>query len=137
MVIATAEPAAGRTVVLQLTEWGSGPIGPAEARVGHVSLGRRLMRGAIPVAIAMVLALLILPIPLMHLAGIPLLALGVYFSVRNARAREVFLGASGTCPSCHSQTKLFVGFGKPPFKLPVKTSCSSCGRNLMLKQGSE
>lgn len=137
MVTASAEPAAGRTVVLQLTEWGSGPIGPAEAHVGHVTLGRRLIRGGIPMAVAAVLTLLILPVPLMHLAGIPLLVLGIYFGVRNARAREVFLDASGTCPSCHSQTKLFIGFGKPPFKLPVKTSCGSCGRNLMLKQGGE
>ena len=119
---------------LELREWGSGPVGPAKARVDVLGLRRRLVRGLIPVLLALVGALVLLPVPLMHLAGIPLLALGLYFGFRNARAREVFRSASGTCPSCNSQTDLFVGFGKPPFKLPVKTSCGSCGRNLMLEE---
>ena len=121
-----------RTVALALREWGSGPVGAAEARVDLLGLRRRLLRGSYPVILAMIGALLLLPVPLMHLAGIPLLALGLYFGFRNVRAREVFRSASGTCPSCNTQTDLFVGFGRPPFKLPVKTSCTSCGRNLTL-----
>ena len=111
-------------------------MGVAEARVDLLGLRRRLLRGLSPVILAMIGAVLLLPVPLMHLAGIPLLALGFYFGFRNARAREVFRSASGTCPRCDRQTDLFVGFGRPPFKLPVKTSCSFCGRNLTLERVS-
>jgi hypothetical protein len=128
-----AEQDAVRTVALELREWGSGPVGAAEARVAVLGLRSRLLRATVPIALAMLGALALLPIPLMHLAGIPLLALGLYFGFRNARAREVFRSASGTCPSCNTPTDLFVGFGRPPFKLPVKTSCGSCGRNLLLE----
>jgi hypothetical protein len=131
-----ADPGTFRTVALELREWGSGPVGAAEARVDLLGLGRRLLRGLMPVLLAMIGALLLLPVPLMHLAGIPLLALGLYFGFRNARARQVFRSASGTCPSCDNTTDLFVGFGRPPFTLPVKTSCTSCGRNLMLERVS-
>ncbi|NNG17088.1 MAG: hypothetical protein HKM89_11470 [Gemmatimonadales bacterium] len=99
-------------------------------------LRRRVLRGVTPVLLALIGALVLLPVPLMHLAGIPLLGLGLYFGFRNARACEVFRSASGTCPSCNSHTDLFVGFGRPPFELPVKTSCASCGRNLMLERVS-
>lgn len=122
-----------RTVALELREWGSGPVGTAEACVAQLGLRRRLVRGLLPIFAAVIGVLLLLPIPLMHLAGIPLLAMGLYLGFRNARAREVFRSASGTCPSCNKKTDLFVGFGKPPFKLPVKTSCGACGRNLVLE----
>ena len=131
-----AEQDAVRTVALELREWGSGPVGAAEARIDLLGLGRRLFRGLIPVLLALIAALLLLPVPLMHLAGIPLLAIGLYFGYRNARSREVFRSASGTCPSCNEQTDLFVGFGRPPFKLPIKTSCASCWRNLTLERVS-
>ncbi len=127
-----SEPGTGRTVQLQLKEWSDGPVGPAEAQVGHLSLGRRLRRAGIPVLLGVMGALILLPVPLMHLAGIPLLGVGGYLGVRNLRAHDVFLGASGRCPSCQSQTGLFIGFGNPPFKLPVTTSCSACGRSLTL-----
>lgn len=132
-----SEPGPTRTVHLQLKEWSDGPVGPAEAQVGHLSLGRRLRRGAIPVLLAVLGALILLPVPLMHLAGIPLLGLGGYLGVRNLRAHLVFFHASGTCPSCGGQTTLFVGFGRPPFKLPVATSCSACGRSLTLERVPE
>jgi hypothetical protein len=131
-----ADPDTFRTVALELREWGSGPVGTAKARVDLLGLRRRLFCGLGPVFLAMIGALVLLPVPLMHLAGIPLLAIGLYFGFRNARAREVFRSASGTCPSCNNTTDLFVGFGRPPFKLPVKTSCSSCGRNLTLERVS-
>ncbi len=135
---AGVEAGAGATrVPLELREWQSGPRGDAEATVAQLTPGRRLLRASVPLGLAALLALALLPVPLMHLAGIPILGVGLYWMARNARAREVFLSASGTCPGCRSATNLFVGFGRAPYRLPVKTSCESCGRGLILRRRSD
>jgi hypothetical protein len=77
---------------------------------------------------------LFLPIPLMHLAGIPIVLAGVFFAARSLRGSTVLRAAHGTCPACGEETSLFVGFGGTPYKLPIRTSCEHCARELILEE---
>ncbi len=107
---------------------------PATGMVRSPGLGARLGKAALTLLGSLVLAALFLPIPLMHLAGIPIVMAGVFFAVRRLRGSTVLRAAHGTCPACGEETSLFVGFGGAPYRLPLTTSCEHCARELILEE---
>lgn len=107
---------------------------PATGLVRSPGFGARVGKATLTLLGSLILAALFLPIPLMHLAGIPIVLSGVFFAARSLRGSTVLRAAHGTCPACGEETSLFVGFGGTPYKLPIKTSCEHCARELMLEE---
>lgn len=96
-----------------------------------MSLRGRLARGGAAVAAGLALALIALPIPLVHLVLVPGAALlGFALGAFRMGQREIFSLAEGTCPFCGTRQRL--GLAGRVFRLPRTVYCSNCQRELDL-----
>ena len=109
----------------------------AQPAVAHIELNTltlsdRLKRAATIFGLGVVLALIAIPIPLVHFILVPgaLLAGATLAIVRLAQA-EVFRTATGRCPFCGKEQRFSVA-GR--FRLPKTLYCSSCQRQLILEE---
>ena len=120
-----------RTLEVPLKGFGAAPT---EARivVESLDLKGRLKRGGGMAVAGMALALIALPIPLVHLVLVPgALVLGLGLGAIRAGQREIFSLAEGTCPFCGTAQRL--GLAGRVFRLPRKVHCSNCQRELDLE----
>ena len=120
-----------RTLEVPLKGFGAAPT---EARivVESLDLKGRLKRGGGMAVAGMALALIALPIPLVHLVLVPgALLLGLGLGAIRAGQREIFSLAEGTCPFCGTAQRL--GLAGRVFRLPRKVHCSNCQRELDLE----
>lgn len=107
------------------------PATEAQVVVETLTFRTRLTRAAAAVAGGLALALIALPIPLVHLVLVPGAALlGIVFGVFRMGQREIFSLAEGTCPFCGTRQRL--GLAGRVFRLPRRVYCSNCGRELDL-----
>ena len=107
---------------------------PTQANITVCTLtgGERLRRGAMGPAVGLGIAVLVLPIPIVHLAVPPFALLGgIIVGVRRALQREVFDKARGACPFCGADQTL--GLNGAVFRLPRDLKCRSCLRLLTLE----
>ncbi|HEY7681621.1 MAG TPA: hypothetical protein VH879_03165 [Gemmatimonadales bacterium] len=107
---------------------------PTEAEIAVRTLTgmERLRRGAIVPAMGLGLAVLVLPIPIVHLAVPPVALLGgIVLGVRRALQREIFERARGACPFCGNEQTL--GLNGAVYRLPRDFKCRACGRLLTLE----
>lgn len=121
-----------RPVQVTLTATGADPSsGPGRLTV--FSPGRRMVRAAVVLFLFVGLAAMLIPIPVIHLVGIPLmLVIGLVTAVRTvgreARLDRMHLG----CPKCGARNDLGGGLGLPNATGPFARSCSSCRRGLTM-----
>jgi len=111
---------------------GGAPPAAGELQVEHPSRRRRIREAALMVLGGAALAVVLLPVPIIHLVGIGLFLTILVLAVRRIRAPAVIRSARGTCPKCGAEGSLFVGFGRRRFQLPVTTSCGACAYPLTL-----
>lgn len=112
--------------------------GANEATTGHgelvvLSTAARLGRAGVVMVVALVLAVLLVPIPIVHLVGIPLvLLIGTGVAMRQflsvARLARVRLH----CPKCGEPNHLGGGMGFRTAAGPIAVQCVSCRRPLEL-----
>lgn len=121
-----------RPLTLRLT--GTTRTSEATALFRSLPARRRVVLAGMTLGAALLLALLFLPVPLLHLAGIPIVSIGIVLAFRRLRSVTVLRSARGTCPRCGNATNLFVGFGGTPARFPVTTSCEVCSSNLALEE---
>ena len=106
---------------------------PSRARivVERLNIRQRLIRSVTMVGAGVALALIALPIPLVHLVLVPgALLLGVTFGAIRLGQREVIRSAEGSCPCCGTAQRL--GLAGRVFRLPREVFCESCRRALDL-----
>lgn len=110
--------------------------GPDEQTTGRgtldvLSIGARLVRaGAVLLGAALVSALLI-PIPIIHLVGIPLaLLIGLGVAVRQFQGVARLERLTLACPKCEAPNQLGGGLGYRTATGPVQVQCESCRRVL-------
>jgi hypothetical protein len=106
---------------------------PTEAHlvVDRLSLHGRLARGATVLAAGLAVAVIALPIPLVHLVLVPAaLLLSIPMGILRLRQREIFRSAEGTCPFCGTAQRF--GLAGRVFRLPREVFCRNCGRPLDL-----
>lgn len=118
-----------RTIDVPLKGFGAAPN---SARLDIATLnGRdRLKRAATVLAIFLAIAVIAIPIPLVHFGLVPgALLLGLVFFWVRLGQREVFQGAEGTCPFCGTEQE-FPLMGR--LRLPKEVHCASCHRSLTL-----
>ena len=119
-----------RTVALPLKGFGLPPT-EAQVVVRTLSLRHRLARAGAAVSAGLALALIALPIPLVHLVLVPgAILLGMGFGLFRVGQREIFSLAEGTCPFCGTHQRL--GLAGRVFRLPRTLYCSNCQRELDL-----
>ncbi|HET9133241.1 MAG TPA: hypothetical protein VFN90_02975 [Gemmatimonadales bacterium] len=97
------------------------------------SAGQRALRAGGLLAAALVGAAAIIPVPIIHLVGIPLLVvLGVVLAVRQLRAVARLAPCTLPCPKCGERTTVGGGLGMRSATGPLSLSCQSCRRGLTL-----
>jgi hypothetical protein len=122
-----------RTLELRLHGFGA-PAAPARAEIADLAPADRFKRAAVVFGAFVAVAIVALPIPIVHFMQVPgglLLA----FVLGGLRLREdaIFRDVSGSCPFCGTQQR-FPLFGR--FRLPKDVHCANCGRKLTLETAS-
>jgi hypothetical protein len=123
-----------RTLELRLHGFGA-PTVPAQAEIAELAPADRLKRAAVVFGAFVAVAIVALPIPIVHFMLVPgglLLA----FLLGGLRLREdaIFRDVSGGCPFCGTEQH-FPLFGR--FRLPKDVHCANCGRKLTLEPERE
>lgn len=105
----------------------------ARVEIGVLGAGDRVKRAGVALAGGVGLALVALPIPIVHLLLVPgALVGGIALAARRLGQGETFRGARGRCPYCGTQQR-FTLLGR--FRLPKTVYCGSCQRELYLDSG--
>ena len=118
-----------RTLELRLHGFGAPPA-PARAEIAELAAADRFKRAAVVFGAFVAVAIVALPIPIVHFMLVPgglLLA----FVLGGLRLREdaIFRDVSGGCPFCGTEQH-FPLFGR--YRLPKDVHCANCGRKLTL-----
>ncbi len=96
--------------------------------------GARARRAATVVLIAMVMSAMLIPIPIVHLIGIPLtLFIGIAVAVRTSRAVARLEPTHLPCPKCGARNNVGGGLGYRSATGPIDRACESCRRPLELR----
>lgn len=98
-----------------------------------LSTAARAGRAAGIMFMALALAVAIIPVPIIHLVGIPLVLLvGIGWAVRVSRSIAVLSRIRIPCPRCGSPNALGGGLGLRTTTGPLELTCESCRRVLVL-----
>lgn len=120
-------------VTVELAAAGTDPA-HAPGELTTFAVGRRVGRALVVLAVAVVLAASIIPIPIVHLVGIPLiLAIGIGAAVRQLRSVARLAPLRVPCPKCGAQNLLGGGLGYRSATGPIRRNCESCRRPLVLR----
>jgi hypothetical protein len=124
----------GTTRSLLLTLRGFGrPSTQAAVQVRDLGAGERVKRASIMMGAGLTVALVALPIPLIHLFLPPAALLGgMALAIRRLGQGAVFQRAEGPCPFCLTPQRL--NLAGSPFSLPRSITCSSCLQPLSLEE---
>jgi hypothetical protein len=118
-----------RSLELPLRGLGAQPR-TARVEVGVLDPTDRLKRAGIAVGAGVAVALIAVPIPIVHLVLVPgALLVGLVLGARRLGQGQTFRGGAGACPYCGTQQE-FTIVGR--FRLPKTVYCSSCQRELFL-----
>ena len=119
-----------RTIPLTLHGFGTSPA-PARAEVAELSRAERLKRAAVVFGAFVAVALIALPIPIVHFVVVPAgLLLAVSLGLLRLREGEIFRAVDGRCPFCGTEQSFSV-LGR--FRLPRQVDCANCHRRLTLE----
>ena len=119
-----------RTIDLQLRGFGAPPA-TARAEVAELSPVDRLKRAAVVFGAFIAVAVVALPIPIVHFVLVPA-GLLLAFTLGAWRLREgvIFRGVEGRCPLCGAEQR-FPLMGR--FRVPRPVDCEHCRRRLTLE----
>jgi hypothetical protein len=118
------------TIPLTLHGFGTSPA-PARAEVAELSRAERLKRAAVVFGAFVAVALIALPIPIVHFVVVPAgLLLAVSLGLLRLREGEIFRAVDGRCPFCGTEQSFSV-LGR--FRLPRQVDCANCHRRLTLE----
>jgi hypothetical protein len=99
----------------------------------HLPFGQRAVRSGVIVLVAVVAAAMLIPIPIIHLLGIPMVLLaGVVMAVRQLRSVTKMERVTIACPRCGEPNRFGGGMGYRSHCGPESTQCESCRRPLEL-----
>ncbi|HXF02134.1 MAG TPA: hypothetical protein VN601_04015 [Arthrobacter sp.] len=119
-----------KTIELDLHGFGA-PPGTARANVAELTTADRLKRSAVVFGAFVTVAIIALPIPIVHFVLVPGgLLLAVLFGALRLRDGVIFRGVQGRCPFCGTEQQ-FSLFGR--FRLPRQVNCVNCRRRLTLE----
>jgi len=110
------------------------PATEVAALTRQLTFQERLARAGRAFGLALLAALIMLPIPIIHIIGPPAaLVIGLVLAVRRLGEGEIFVSAEGSCPFCHERQRL--GLAGSRFRVPCTLTCTSCRQPLQLEAG--
>lgn len=119
-----------REAHLPLFGWGS-PRTEATLTIGQLSARDRLKRGIMTPLIGLGIAIMVLPIPLVHFMVPPVAILGgIVLGIMRANTREVILAAHGPCPFCGTEQTL--GLTGSRYRMPRNLHCRNCRKEFAI-----
>lgn len=122
-------------VTVTLTDHGKESIN-APGKLDLYPPPRRALRAAVFFLISIGLAALLIPIPIVHLFGIPLmLVLGIVTAVRSLGRVAKLEPMHIPCPKCGARNNIGGGLGFKTETGPVEMNCQVCRRPLALTFG--
>jgi hypothetical protein len=115
-----------------------GAAGVAETRapglLREFTVADRVMRAALVMAGAVVLAGALIPIPIIHLLGIPLVLItGIVLAARQLAAVARLRPLRIACPKCGAANRVGGGFGYRSVAGEFERACESCRRRLTMR----
>jgi hypothetical protein len=103
----------------------------AELVIESLRFKDRIRRAAPAFGAGALLALIALPLPLVHFVLVPgALVLGLVAGALRLNQREIIRSAEGSCPYCGTPQRL--GLAGRVFRLPREVFCDKCRRPLDL-----
>lgn len=122
-----------REAHLPMTGWGS-PTTEATLTIATLTARDRLKRGIMAPLIGLGIAIMVVPIPVVHFMVPPLALIGgIVLGFRRAGTREVILSAHGPCPFCGTNQTL--GLNGSAYHMPRNLSCRSCRKTFSIDAG--
>lgn len=116
---------------LRLHGFGAPPAA-ARAEIAELTPAERLRRAAVVFGAYLAVAVIALPIPIVHFVLVPGgLLLAVTLGALRLREGVIFRGVEGRCPFCGVEQSFSV-LGR--FRLPRQVDCVSCHRRLTLEK---
>jgi hypothetical protein len=115
-----------------LHAWSGGPTTEGKATVGSSSFGGRALKALRTVGLGLIIAVVLLPVPVIHLAGIGIfvacLGIAAWQLRPGLRVRKV----EGPCPHCGHPQQYWLGLNVGPMRFPKATSCEKCAKELTI-----
>jgi hypothetical protein len=113
---------------------GAGETTTATGRLKLFNPGDRLRRALTTLGIGFLCAALLIPIPIIHLLGIPLaIVASIVISIRQFSSAARLDPLRMPCPKCNAINRVGGGLGIRHPELPVERNCDSCRRPLQLR----
>lgn len=120
-----------RLVTVRLTAPGAEPVS-APSVFDEFTVADRVRRSGLVMLAAVLLAATLIPIPIIHLLGIPLLLFtGVFLAIRQLSLAGRLRPVRIACPKCGQPNRIGGGLGVASLA-PRERMCDSCRRNLMV-----
>lgn len=121
-----------REAHLPMSGWGS-PKTEAALTIAALTPRERLRRGLMAPLIGLGIAILVLPIPVVHFMVPPLAILGgIVLGFKRAMTKEVILSAHGPCPFCGTSQTL--GLNGTAYKMPRTLHCRACRKEFSIDE---
>lgn len=116
-----------------VTAWSGSKSTPGEVRIIEWNSRERLIRAAKVLALCWGIALITIPIPMVHFVVPPIMLLvGPFLFYVNYKQENGVAGGQGTCPSCSQ--KFDVVSGK--LRWPIFEICNHCKSHVRLEKNS-
>ena len=121
------------TVPVTLVSWSGGPTTTATATIAQATFGARVFSALKTIGLGLIVAVVLLPVPVIHLAGI-----GFFFACLGLATWQLRPGTrvhsiEGPCPHCGYAQRYWLGLNLGPMHLPKDTSCESCTKTLTIE----
>ncbi|MEI2719606.1 MAG: hypothetical protein V9E87_05625 [Gemmatimonadales bacterium] len=111
-----------------------GPLVTAAGTLRHFTVVERVLRAAVTLLVGIAVAALLIPIPIIHLIGIPLAVLGgIGLAARQLLTTVRLAPLRLNCPKCGTENRVGGGFGYRSATAPITHRCDSCRRELTLR----
>ena len=119
-----------RLVMVALVSADGGEV-RGEGELIEIPFGPRVVRAVGIFVVAMLASVALIPIPIIHLMGPPLLLIGGGIAAgRQLRAVARLTPIRLACPKCQAVNRIGGGFGMIHPDQPLEISCDSCRRGL-------
>ena len=121
-----------RLVMVALVSADGGEV-RGEGELIEIPFGTRVVRAVGIFVVAMLASVALIPIPIIHLMGPPLLLIGGGIAAgRQLRAVARLTPIRLACPKCQAVNRIGGGFGMIHPDQPLAISCDSCRRGLVV-----
>ncbi|MEO5799810.1 MAG: hypothetical protein ABIZ70_14380 [Gemmatimonadales bacterium] len=108
----------------------------APATLQRFTMVDRMLRAAGFLLLGVVAAAMLIPIPIIHLVGIPLVLLvGLVTAARQLARTARLTPVRIPCPNCGAMNRVGGGLGLRNIDAPIELNCDSCRRSLTLEVG--